>query len=187
MEIKLGHIPGTKYLVTGIPRSGTTWMMMALEAGGMEVNAVTKRYEMNVRFENLSEKDLENKVTKVMIDQLLDIARPGMNGYKIVAMFRDPLKIIESHRRRGWKFVHPWLIEGRYEYFFWRTIERWERESANVTVCNLEIIQGLEQQFFEYLHSRGWPIRSNAAAETPNLDRRSNGKSEVRENCIVHQ
>jgi len=158
-----------QYFVAGLPRTGTTWMMMCLEAGGMTVNAKTPRYETYIPLNRETPETLENCVTKIFMDQTDDF---NFGGTTIVCMHRDPVQVLASQLRMKYGGDHPWIISGEYDQKFWEFVNRW-KESANVSVCNLSVIElGVERQFFNYLSTKGWPINPFHAAEVKNPDRR---------------
>lgn len=104
-------IKGTIYIVSGLPRSGTSLMMQMLKAGGLDIlsDDLRQKDENNpkgyLEFEKVKKLaqenswlgDAENKVVKV-IAQLLQFL-PNTYKYKIVFMERDMNEVLRSQQK----------------------------------------------------------------------------------------
>lgn len=108
----MSNLDNVVYVVSGLPRSGTSMMMQMLEAGGLQIVTDNIRtadddnlqgyYELE-RVKQLKDGDTEwvaqaaGKVIKV-ISSLLEYL-PGGYRYKLVFMERDLLEILSSQRK----------------------------------------------------------------------------------------
>jgi hypothetical protein len=140
------------YIVSGLPRSGTSMMMKMLEAGGLEILTDNIRaadddnlqgyYELE-RVKQLKEgdtawvSDAQGKVIKV-ISALLEHLPPGFS-YKVIFMEREMMEILASQRkmleRRG-KPGNP-AEDGKFAELYGKHLEKvraWLGAQANVDV-----------------------------------------------------
>lgn len=102
------HIVGTIYIVSGLPRSGTSMMMQMLNAGGLELYTDMKRQKDENNPKGYYEhelvkslptkknwlKDAVNKTIKVVTPLLHHL--PSTYHYKIIYMERDMEEILAS-------------------------------------------------------------------------------------------
>lgn len=105
------EIKGTIYVVSGLPRSGTSMMMQMLEKGGLEIFTDKKREsdENNPKgyYEHEAVKSLsrnkkwipqaKDKVVKVIVQLLHHL--PANFNYKIIFMERDINEVLASQRK----------------------------------------------------------------------------------------
>ena len=184
------------YIVSGYCRTGTSMMMMCLEAGGMEAvyhkeqigSPIVNKYGnfecggyMQMGDEFPSNPQLKGKVVKCMYHNLKHMDRAK---FRIVFMLRDPKEIRISHNkalRRGTFF-------GKSDETYWRemreAVERYENmENIEITVMDYHIVLKEPQICFTHLKSQGWPIGDvEAAASKVEVDlwriRESHSESE---------
>lgn len=104
-------IKGTIYIVSGLPRSGTSLMMQMLKAGGLEIMSDELRQKDDnnpkgyLEFEKVKKlaqdnswlPDAENKTVKV-IAQLLQFL-PDTYNYKIIFMQREMNEVLRSQQK----------------------------------------------------------------------------------------
>ncbi len=140
------------YIVSGLPRSGTSMMMKMLEAGGLEILTDNIRtadddnlqgyYEFE-RVKQLKEGDIawvresQGKVVKV-ISALLEHL-PSENSYKVIFMEREMMEILASQRkmleRRG-KTGNP-AEDGKFAELYGKHLEKvkiWLASQSNIRV-----------------------------------------------------
>jgi hypothetical protein len=156
------------YFVTGVARSGTTWMMQALHNGGMPIFGFQNRLESLEKFALTP--GTEGMVQKVFIT---DLNKKDINDQcSIVMMYRSPENISASQQRNGnWgEEKHAaWLKAGTYEEMFAESRNKYEEVGADVHVCNLEsVAKGGDYtiNFFCGLTNAGWPLMPYLCAET---------------------
>jgi len=172
---------GINYIVTGLPRSGTTYMMRCIEAGGIPVAYSTKRYELNKENRWPKMKDFKGQCLKMFSCRL--VRYKDVSKMCILFMCRDPVKILESNIRVR-QSIPTWLatiIESlryreyridlsQYETKRKECADWWEEESISYTECQLEEMDTYEKRirFFSLLKERGWPIDAKNAALVEN-------------------
>ena len=182
------------YIVSGMPRSGTTCMMRALEAGGMTVassperdqmaavhadehyqpNPDSKLYEVPLREYGNVDFPLayQDKVIKVMLWGLDSLA-VNPDGYRVVIMRRDPEEIRQSYEAFfGHPLRHPWMAD--YEQRI-RRAQRMLHNRSDVysaTVLNYrDLIDNPLSTFNELYELMEFDIDKAAATINPNLYR----------------
>lgn len=139
------------YIVSGLPRSGTSMMMQMLVNGGIEpyVDNVREADESNPKgyYEHEAVmrlardkkwlKDVRNKVVKVISQQLFHL--PAKYNYKIVFMLRDINEIIQSQtkmlERQNKKIAknYPYTLENIYQKNLGQ-VQRWAENNKNVSI-----------------------------------------------------
>lgn len=171
----------TTYIVTGWYRSGTSMMMQALKAGGLEAvwdkehegeldKWKTKEYdpnphgyyELSVDIYNDREfpKQYEGKLVKILSGHVPKIA---VGNYKIVFMLRDP-KEIEISLIKMMRQV-PAIDIKRYDEEMERAINAIKnRRDCELTVFHYKDVVKEPFPYFNRLVHRGWPIDPWAAA-----------------------
>lgn len=185
------------YIISGMPRSGTTCMMRALEAGGMTVassperdqmaaihadqhyqpNPDSKLYEVPLReYGNVDfPLQYQDKCVKILLWGLDGLA-VNPDGYRVIIMRRDPEEIRQSYEAFfGHPLRHPWMAE--YEQRIRRAEvtlnNRLDVNSVDV-VDYRELIDSDPEVVFDGLWLEGWPIANSkkaAATINPNLYR----------------
>ena len=175
------------YVITGFPRSGTSMMMQALQAGGMPISYSEARdrtvrgsrrdvwYDPNptglFEVEPPPTDDLEfprqyeGYAIKVLWPGVLRMAQ---HDYRIALMHRDPEEIrqsLEAFNNRD--------LFGKFPY----TAAKWLRLRDHlVTRADVRSLHTVDyadavenpQRTFELLRDAGWPLDSQAAATIVN-------------------
>lgn len=153
------------YVVSGFPRSGTTMMMQALEAGGMEPAGspeLSDLYELPRRITSHQDfpEGFEGMPIKVTATGLERLA--AMPLIKVVFLRRPPEEVAASYRRIG----EPHITEDMVR----REVTRGLRQAANrrdMEVLELELPTivadpvGAMRKVKEF----GFPIKPEAAAQ----------------------
>lgn len=174
------------YLVVGFPRSGTSMLMRALDAGGIPAihdagrgDAVRRNstmlpgYDPNphgfYEIEDLRAVDwrrCEGRCVKVIRDNLIDCVPPG--GYRAVYMTRDPAEIRRSYP--GTMSGPP--TDATFDFLrgYWETVAadvgRLESLGAAVARLHYPAVVAGPLAAFARLAAAGWPIDPAAAAAT---------------------
>lgn len=172
------------YIVTGLPRCGSTAVMNALHAGGMSClwshvrNYEMQRLQERNLFEPTREEALEpgftnnhpNMVIKLLWPLLKEV-KPFLMGARVLVITRVPNKIKASFEHlfnRNMRFtVSQIAIEQNLmiDYCAHR------RDFSDVLVADISDVSLAPEKFFDGLKTRGWPILSiNKAADTMNPD-----------------
>ena len=151
------------YIVSGLPRSGTSMMMKMLEAGGLSILTDNIRtadddnlqgyYEFE-RVKKLKEgdvewiKDAQGSVVKV-ISALLEHLPAGQH-YKVIFMEREMMEILSSQRkmleRRG-KPGNP-AEDGRFSELYGKHLDKiksWLAHQTNMEVLYIHYNEMVEQ------------------------------------------
>jgi hypothetical protein len=172
---------GINYVVTGLSRSGTTYMMRCIEAGGIPVAYSTHRYELNKTNRWPILKDFKGQCFKMFMCRL--VRYKDVSKMRILCMLRNPYKILESNIRfRGaiptWLATvseslryHEYKIDlSQYEKKKKECAEWWGKEAVSYTECQLESMNTYERRidFFTLLKKEGWPIDVEKAASVEN-------------------
>ena len=162
------------YVVSGIPRSGTSMMCQCLEAGGMEVVQSSKRdehankcwsdelyktnqngfYESTLEEMQADDFPPEGKVVKLIIEWL-----QFLKGHKakVIFMLRHPEEIRQSSEALAGDKCR---VDG-YDKVMGNCIERLEQQGCEIIRANYDSIVFDPLPFFEQLD---WPIDASAAA-----------------------
>lgn len=172
------------YIVSGFMRTGTSAMMAALIAGGMQAewsekrdkiaeNCADKHYHPNPKglYEiNLSEYNelnfplaYQNKLIKVMVWGLNNLS-VNTEGYRIILMKRDKEEIRQSYEAFfGRSLNMPWFTT--YEERMIQTAKslhnRKDVESVNIIEYR-DLINNPDSIFFDLINN-GWNIDSEKA------------------------
>ena len=185
--------PPITHIVTGFRRSGSSMMMKALIAGGMNAAWSTAQdqrlskigvegyqlqqgesvYEPHPTDMNRWDfpRQHRGKLIKVLWDALPGLA-PMSSGYRYVFMLRDPATIAASDAPlwlNGDSKTPHWLTEpGEYEKRMDLAIEalRNRKDTLSVTVLRMEDV--IENPRREFARICDWPFDPHAAAEIPN-------------------
>ncbi len=162
------------YVVSGIPRSGTSMMCQCLEAGGMEVVQSSKRdEEANKRWSDEWYKTNQNGFYESTLEEMQadDFPPDGkvvklitawlsfLKGRKakVIFMLRHPEEIRQScEALTGDKYQVD-----DYEKLMESCIERLEQKEYEVVRADYSSIVENPLPFFEFLD---WPIDASAAA-----------------------
>lgn len=180
------------HIVSGFPRSGTTCMMRALEAGGMTVaysaerdqmaanhadehyqpNPESKLYEVPLKDYGNVDFPLayQDKVIKVMLWGMDHLA-VNPDGYRVVIMRRDPEEIRQSYEAFfGHPLRHPWMAEydARIERAAALLRNRRDVKSAHI-MDYVDLIADPATEFAR-LQMYHWPVDIAAAAFAINPD-----------------
>jgi len=178
----------TNFVVTGLARSGTTYMMRCLEAGGIEPIKQSWRYEIRNQDARPIKPELwEGKCFKHFTYRLWKYDASNM---AIIFMRRKPYDILVSCIRFHSR-IHPWLANMKmwknkrgdnkgwevdispYEEMRLRCAKRWRKEARSYVECTLENMNSYPKRlrFFEDLVKEGWPIDPKKAALIENDER----------------
>lgn len=175
----------TTYIVSGYMRSGTSVMMKALVAGGLEAVWDTKRdqkmidpnsdeqYRVNESLYELADADYarpgfpnqyQGKLIKVLWGWAL-LMSPG--DYRVVFMLREPEEIRQSYRGAFGGRPHPLWGSDFYRWAMASTIRALHRRhDVQITLIWLRRLIDDPLGQFQRLREQGWPIEVFAAAET---------------------
>ena len=156
-----------RVFVTGLPRSGTTWMMMCLKRAGMPTIAKGGRLETSEKV--IGKPVVEGHAVKAFAQWLENI--PVNSEDIIIWMCRHPKFIAESCRRTGirpgkWGHLGP-----RYFIHMRECIDKWREQGAKVFVCRIPEVNKNPHAFFRQLTKAGVPIDVELAATTANIDK----------------
>jgi hypothetical protein len=174
----------TVFVVTGFARSGTTYMMRCLEAGGIKVVSRSWRYELRGPDFGMDLKPYAGKCIKYFA---FGLKKCDVSNCAILFMKRDPIKIVVSCIRFGAK-IHPWvanwtlLFNRNNEPRGWKLdtspyeeerkvcARLWEQHSLAYSECQLEEMNTYEKRlkFFRRLVALGWPVDPEKAASVDN-------------------
>jgi predicted AlkP superfamily phosphohydrolase/phosphomutase/tetratricopeptide (TPR) repeat protein len=159
------NIQGTIYIVSGLPRSGTSMMMQMIQAGGIELYTDGKRaadennpkgyYEHELTKSLTTQKkwlhEARNKGVKVIANLLPQL--PAHYNYKIIFMERNLHQIIASQRkmlvRMGKKTkeeVMPLQLLNKYEETL-KKIKLWASENKQVDILYVKHQDVIENAF----------------------------------------
>lgn len=175
----------TNFVVSGLARTGTTYMMRCLEAGELSVVSQSWRYEIR----NQDAKPIDPNKWKGMCFKhfAYRLIKYDPSNMAIIYMRRNPYKIITSCIRFGAK-VHPWVVNCRLRYgknqeprgweFDVRPYEEnriacakiWRKKALSYVECTLENMDTYKKRlkFFQDLVEEGWPINPEKAAAVTN-------------------
>lgn len=175
----------TTYIVSGYMRTGTSMMMKALEAGGLEPVYNKNRDKMNERFgdeyyepneggfyelevrdyrEFDFPKKFEGKLIKCLWGGLMKMI---VGKYKIAFMMRDPEEIRQSYE--GFFNQSPPSSFKNYKEQMKNSIEMMRnRKDVEITVLNYrDVIENPEKEFMK-LKDADWEIDVNKSISTVN-------------------
>ncbi len=161
----VSNIRGTIYIVSGLPRSGTSMMMQMLQAGGIEIYSDGKRqadennprgyleHELTKSLATQKKwlKEANNKGVKVIANLLHQL--PAHYHYKIIFMERDLHQIIASQRkmikRLGKKTkqdVLPLPLFNKYQETL-KSVKFWASKSKYVDVLYVNYKDVIDDAF----------------------------------------
>ena len=176
------------YIVTGHPRSGTSMMMAALQAGGMTL-AYNPEREAGIEDHAMSQasgfnpsgvwelapyqlkSDLfpiayDGQVVKLVWDWLKWM-KPYEGGYQVISMMRHPEEVHQSYEAT----VNPGRLQIRHNYMDRLNAVNellMSREDVDELIAvNYEGVIENPNMTFQYLSDSGWPVNWEAAAEIP--------------------
>jgi len=148
------------YIVSGLPRSGTSMMMQMMEKAGIPVltDGVRKADENNPKgyYEHEGAKslarnktwlkDAQGRVVKVIAQQLKHL--PEKHNYNIVFMLRDIHEIIASQHamlnREGKKSAYPIALENSFRKSLLQITE-WSKKRHNISITFINHADTLKQ------------------------------------------
>ncbi|MFN8711247.1 MAG: alkaline phosphatase family protein [Bacteroidota bacterium] len=182
------HISRTIYIVSGLPRSGTSMLMQMLRAGGVETVTDDKRLSdehnpqgyleddrvKRLHLDNTWLKDAEGKVIKV-VAPLLQFLPQGFS-YKIIYMHRDLGEILQSQLKmlgRGGegKTFPAGLADGVSKQA--EKAQSWMKAQPNVATLELHyrhIIEDPQDTAYRIASFIGQPLDTEAMAAAVNAD-----------------
>ena len=148
-------------VVSGLPRSGTSMMMMMLDAGGMNVftDGVRKADRFNRQGyweheavkrlinDNSWLKEAENKVIKVVAPLVLHL--PNRFDYKVIFVERNLREIIRSQQmvraksRSASKAPYPVALEMAFKNYL-KQVDAWIKSNSNVKLLRISYNKTLE-------------------------------------------
>lgn len=166
----------TVYVVSGFMRTGTSMMMKALEAGGMDVCYKQSRDEMKDKFADKSydpnvgglyelEREDYQKLDfpvgyqgKLIKALAMGVPRmlPMNDGIRVVFMRRDPEEIRQSFMAFFNKNIDVENLDERMEYIIRRIENRKDVKSVDVFWYR-KVIES-PQKYFVILREHGWDI-----------------------------
>lgn len=176
------------YVVTGHPRSGTSMMMAALRAGGMEV-AFDPEREAKLEDRAMAQKTGFNPsgVWELHTHQLaaanfpaeydgqlvklvwgwLNYMKPYDRGYRVISMTRHPEEVHQSFEATlgGARLQIRHNYAQRLEQVHKRLEEHDDVMSYHV--IDYAVVLDDPWYVFETLHEQGWPIDFDRAADIP--------------------
>ncbi len=160
------------YIVSGMPRSGTSMMMRALHAGGIPVPEITHDSEHMELPRTVLDCGIDgfydNKLVKVFgnrIDVLRDLAT-----YRVIYMLRDPEHILESYWRK-WPHGAPGVDFPKtvkpLQTLQTDALAAWMKR-PNVDLLPLDYAAVIEDPdiFMEGISHKGFPIEPSEAAKS---------------------
>lgn len=176
----------TTYLVSGYMRTGTSMMMEALIAGGLEAVYSPERqtltdqwggdgYVPNEEYYELPyyrtkvagfPRMYEGKLLKILYGGISDLA-PLSNGLRVVFMRRDPEEIRQSEEAFFKRQKAPlWLCDGGYERRMDLAMDHLHNRRDVLSVTELQYRDVLADPLmaFNLLRGEGWPIDVAVAA-----------------------
>ncbi|MCH8902927.1 MAG: alkaline phosphatase family protein [Bacteroidetes bacterium] len=153
---------GTVYVVSGLPRSGTSMMMQMLETGGLEIFQDGKRkadsnnprgYYEHEKVKGLMRdrswvKDAEDKVVKVISQLLMQL--PPKFKYKVIFMERDIYEVVSSQVRMIEKIkkkktkTYPLGLEMAYRKNV-EKIKEWSIKQPNMEILYVKYTDVLDK------------------------------------------
>lgn len=174
------HPKDTTFIVSGLARSGTTYMMRCIKAGGIPIVSQSWRHEIRNQDARIVDfASYKGKCVKHFSYRLINYDTSKM---AILFMKRDPYKIVASSIRFNSR-VHPWIADViRKAAVGWRVDVRpyekkrakcaavWRKEARSYIECNLEDMDTVSKRlnFFRKLRDQGWPIDPKKAANVEN-------------------
>lgn len=181
------------YIVSGMPRSGTTCMMRALEAGGMTVAYSENRDQMaEYHADQHYQPNPDNKLYEIPLSEYGDVDFPlkyegklikvmlwgldhltvNPDGYRVIIMRRDPEEIRQSYEAFfGQTLRHPGWKE--YDARIDRAVEMLANRDdvKSVRVCHYsDVIANPLGELLKIREQSYWPINAAKAAATINPD-----------------
>lgn len=159
------------YVVTGIMRSGTSMMMQALEAGGLEAAYIPRGGCYELATEDLYAPDFphqfEGKLIKALDFVVLNMCTMP-SGIRIVAMRRQLAEMQQS--MRAFLGERDAELQEAVKGFDNKLVQLQQRKD----VLSLDVFwyrDVLERplEHFELLRSHGWEIDAKRCATIPNL------------------
>lgn len=193
------------YLVYGFPRSGTSMMMRACIAGGMQVGWSAKREELVLANSDgsyqVNEAVLEPDVDTVqdwpeMYDGMAVKILPWQLGqlppheYRAVVMRRDPGEISASYYAA---FHSRWLSDAGedYEQLMQNAVAhmRSRPDVLSVVECHYEAIVSRPEAEMRRIAESGWPLDARQAASVVDVSKwrfRANQLAKDTSHAIVH-
>lgn len=169
IEVFDQKLSDTVYIVSGLPRSGTSMMMQMLEAGGLPIFTDQERVadESNPKgyYEHEAVKSLarnkkwlsqsEGKVVKVIANLLPHL--PPSHRYKIIFMERDLHEILSSQRKMLQRLgkstqedTYPTGLMMEYDRQLTK-VKQWASRSANDEICYLNHSEVVNEPFMQAL------------------------------------
>lgn len=168
------------YVVSGVPRSGTSMMCQCLQAGGMEVVQSSKRDEQaNKRWSDELYQTNQNGFYESTLEEMQADDFPPEG--KVVKLITEWLKFLRGHKAKViFMLRHPeeirqssealaggrYLVDG-HEKVTGSCIDRLEQQGCEVVRADYRSIVEDPLSFFETLD---WPIDAAAAASVVNPD-----------------
>ena len=168
------------YVVSGFMRSGTSMMMQALEAGGLEAAFAPQRDEMNQQFgdehyqpnpggfyEMTRQEYLEYGFPRKHEGKLLKCLWGGLprfvvGSYLVAFMLRDPEEIRQSFEAFFNRPAPPFLED--YQERMRDGIDQLRnRKDTEVAVLEYREVVDKPRETFEKLKNAGWPINVDRA------------------------
>ena len=157
----------TLYVVSGYMRTGTTMMMKALEAGGLDA------YYTNKELRELSPTDFhpydfprqyEGRLIKCMGGALVSAAVMPY-GMRVVFMMRDPREIEDSYEKMFGKGIYLDNYHRDMLYIIDRLNNR--RDVKSLTVLEYKDVVSKPLHSFKRIKDEGWDISCIEAACIP--------------------
>jgi len=174
----------TLYVVSGFMRTGTSMMMKALEAGGLDAAYQQSREEMRRRFaddqydpnlgglyelerEDYRKPDFprgwEGKLIKCLSRGPAQMM-PMPDGIRVVFMRRDTEEISQSYMAFFGRRLNPQLegvLQDRMDAIVERIQNR--KDVLSLDVFWFRDVVGAPREYFEQLRKHSWPIDVDAA------------------------
>ena len=156
------------YVVSGLPRSGTSMMMQMLQAGGLELFSDGKRiadennpngyYEHDIVKSIATQKgwlhDAENRVVKIVANHLCNL--PANRKYKVIFMDRDIHEVMSSQEKMLKQLgkkpskLFPLKLMNALEASRRKAIE-WAKQEQNVDLLVVYYAEVIENPFEQAL------------------------------------
>ncbi|NOQ26234.1 MAG: tetratricopeptide repeat protein [Bacteroidales bacterium] len=154
------NLKDSVFIVSGLPRSGTSMMMQMMETAGIQVltDGIRKADENNPKgyYEHEGAKslarnkvwlkDAQGKVVKIIAQQLKHL--PEKYNYNIIFMLRDIREIIASQHamldREGKKSAYPLALENSFRKSLLQITE-WAKKRHNVAITFINHANTIEQ------------------------------------------